>query len=401
LVTPFAPSRSAHHGCPRVVCGLATALAERHRLVVLHLEAERAIDRDLADRCDVRTLSTPARGRWGARTAGAGGLLRGRSLWASEFGMRRLQNTVASLVAEFDPDVVQVEHAVVGEALAGAGKRAIRVVTMHETAASLREFIPLRREGLALAHRLDLIAAARQERRVLSLAHAAVVFSDRDRDGLAAHSRPVATIPVGWDVPPQRLDPLGATPPVVLFCGSFEHPPNVEAAIRLAREIFPRVRGARPDARLELVGPSPPAELRALAGESVSVTGAVASVVPHLDRATVVVAPIEIGGGVRVKVLEALAGGKAVVASSRAAEGISAQPGSELIVADGNESIAAAIVRLLIDDRSRRQLAERANSWALRELSWSAMADRYDELYDRIARGLRVNEASSRMDERS
>jgi glycosyltransferase involved in cell wall biosynthesis len=387
LVTPFAPSRSAHHGCPRVVCGLATALAKRHELVVLHLEAESATDRDLAHRCEVRTLSAPARGRWGARTAGAEGLLRGRSLWASEFGMRRLQKAAASLVAEFDPDVVQVEHGVVGEALAGAGKRAIRVVTMHETAASLREFIPLRQEGLALAHRLDLIAAARQERRVLSLADAAVVFSDRDRESLAAHSHPVVTIPVGWDVPPRRLDPLGATPAVVLFCGSFVHPPNVEAAIRLARKIFPRVSQARPDATLELVGPSPPPALRALAGESVSVTGAVPNVVPHLDRATVVVAPIAIGGGVRVKVLEALASGKAVVASSRAAEGIRAQPGSELIVADGDEAVAAAIVHLLNDHRARRQLAERARCWAQRELSWSAMADRYEELYDRIARG--------------
>jgi glycosyltransferase involved in cell wall biosynthesis len=86
---------------------------------------------------------------------------------------------------------------------------------------------------------------------------------------------------------------------------------------------------------------------------------------------------------VRVKVLEALAAGKAVVASTRAAEGISARAGEELIVTDGDAATAAAVVELLEDDDARRELAARARAWAVRELTWAAMADGYDELYDR------------------
>jgi polysaccharide biosynthesis protein PslH len=388
LITPFAPSRAAQHGSGRAVSGLARALAHRHELVVLHLEAQDAVDPELLSHCEARALPPPSRGRWRARAIGAGGLLRGRSLWASELGVCRLQRTVASLSAEFKPHVVQVEHGIVGEALAGAGKRPIRIVTMYETAASLREFLPLRREGLGLAHRLDAVAAVRQERRILSLADAAVVFSDRDRHRLANHtnnSAAIVTIPMGWEVSPTPLDPSGASPPVLLFVGNFVHPPNIDAAIRLAREVLPRVRNARPDVTAEIVGSSPPPEVRALADETVSVTGAVPSVIPHLDRAAVVVAPIKTGSGVRVKILEALAAGKAIVTTPRAVEGLSARPRHELLVAESAEDLAAATLQLLNDPEARIGLARRAREWAERELTWAGMADRYDVLYDKLA----------------
>ncbi|MDQ3849493.1 MAG: glycosyltransferase, partial [Actinomycetota bacterium] len=123
-----------------------------------------------------------------------------------------------------------------------------------------------------------------------------------------------------------------------------------------------------------------------LAGPGVRVTGAVASVEPHLERATVVVAPITIGGGMRVKVLEALAAGKAVVASPRAAEGVTARAGEEIVVADGDRETADAVLALLDDPRARRRMGIRARQWAVRELSWAAMADRYEELYARVER---------------
>jgi polysaccharide biosynthesis protein PslH len=390
LITPFAPARDARHGGARAVHGLSSALADRHELVLLHLEDDAPADPDLAARCAaVHTLAVPSLGRWSRRALGVGALVRGRSVWASELGVRRVQRRVEALVRALQPDVVQVEHRVLGEALAAAGSGALRVVTIHDTAASLREFLPVRREGLALAHRLDARAAMREERRILSMADAAVVFSESDRCRLEAcvpASTELVTIPLGWDVPGTALDPCGVRPPTLLFVGSFVHPPNVDAALRLAQRILPRVRSVRPDVTLEIVGSSPPPELIALASEAVRVTGDVPSVTPHLDRAAVVVTPIAIGGGVRVKVLEALAAGKAVVASARAVEGLTARPGKELIVADGDAETAAAIVELLDHDDARQKLAGRARAWALRELSWSAMGDRYDDLYDRLER---------------
>jgi glycosyltransferase involved in cell wall biosynthesis len=370
-----------------VIHGLASALAERHDILLLHLGTDGDVDPALAARCAaVDVVEPPRRAGWSRRVTDAFALARGRSLWAADSAIPLVQRQVRSLLRRHQPDVVQVEHTVLGDALAAAPER-LRVVTVYDPASSGREHIALRREGPRVMHRLDAVAEVRQERRVLALADAAVVLTERDRGLLAPLALPrteVVTIPTGWTVPAQPLDPVGARPPTLLFVGNFVHPPNVDAALRLAQRILPLVRSSCPEVTLELVGGSPPPEVHALAGDRVLVAANVASVAPHLDHAAVVVVPIAIGGGVRVKVLEALAAGKAVVASERAAEGIGGAGGKHIVVAEGDQEMAAAIVELVTDEPARRRLAGEARAWAERELSWSATADRYDELYDRL-----------------
>ncbi|HSF39164.1 MAG TPA: glycosyltransferase family 4 protein, partial [Thermoanaerobaculia bacterium] len=140
----------------------------------------------------------------------------------------------------------------------------------------------------------------------------------------------------------------------------------------------------RPGAVLTLVGEAPPEELRAAAGPGVTVTGFVPSLLPYLDAAAVVAAPLFRGGGMRVKVLEALAAGKAIVASPLAVEGIGAADGSEVILAETAEGFAEAILALL-DDRDRRvALAGRARAWAEENLGWERWIAAYEGLYDSL-----------------
>ena len=174
------------------------------------------------------------------------------------------------------------------------------------------------------------------------------------------------------------MDPGGQG---VVFVGGFGHPPNVEAALRLGRAIFPAVRARVPDATLEIVGGDPPAELRALAGEGVTVTGPVPDTRPHLDRAAVVVAPLRLGGGMRVKVLEALATGKPLVATPRALAGIDLTPGDHALVGETDAELAEAIATLLADPERRRRLGEAAHDWAAEHLAWPGTLDEYDQLY--------------------
>ncbi len=384
IVAPFAPAQGGRHGGARAIHGIVRELAQRHEVVVVHLD-DGQIDPDIASRCAVHVIPVSDPGPWGVRFRGASMALRGRSLKAAASEVGQVTRRVRHVAETFRPHIVQVEFSVLGEALRGAGD-AVRVVTVHDPAASLGESLPLRPDGLPFVHRVNAVVARREERRVLGRADAAVVFTERDRillkDVVGGGTR-LVTIPLGWDVPDEELDPVGSGPPTLLFIGSFDHPPNVEAAKALVQRILPHVRAEHSDVRVELVGSAPTLEVRALAGDGVEVTGEVTSVVPHLDRAAVVVAPISFGGGMRVKVLEALAAGKAVVASSRAAEGVTARPGEDLIVVDSDIDAAAAMNRLLADDDARRRMAGRARAWAVRELSWSVMADRYEDLYER------------------
>lgn len=387
LVAPCTPRPDGRHGGARAVHGLATALAARHEVVLVHLdEGEGATEGALAECCvAVHAVAPGVVPRWAQRPRWALAMVRGQSLKAAGSGVAQLRHRVRAVARDFEPEIVQVEFGTIGDVLAGAG-RARRVLTVHEPAAAVGETAAVRPPALPLVPALDARAALREERRVLRRADAVVAFTDRDR-ALLERSAPrrarprLVTIPLGWHVPAQPSDPAGTQDGLVTFVGNFLHPPNVDAALRLGRSIMPAVREAQPAAVLELVGAHPPDAVRALTGAAVHVTGQVASVEEHLRRAAVVVAPIAIGGGMRVKVLEALAAGKAVVASPRAAEGLSARSGEELVVADGDHATAAAIAALLADADARRALGLRARAWAERELSWSAMADRYDELY--------------------
>ncbi|HEV2784772.1 MAG TPA: glycosyltransferase [Solirubrobacteraceae bacterium] len=387
LVAPFPPTIDGRHGGSRALRGLAEGLAKTCEVGLVHTQEEGEGDAVLNASCSLlEAVPVPPDGRWMRRMRAAAGLVRGRSLWAASLAVPTVARRVAAVAERWRPDVVQVES-VLGETLRAVGGAPLRVLTVHEPAEMRREGVSLRREGMALAHRVDGAVAVREQRRILSLAEAAVVFTPRDREIIARAAPPaleLATIALGWDLPARPLDPLGSDPPSVVFVGSFIHPPNVDAALRLAKEILPLVRRERPDVHLELVGSRPPPEIRALAADGVRVAGDVPSVEPYLDRAAVVVAPIAIGGGMRVKVLEAMAAGKALVSSPRAAEGLSAQHGREILIADGVEQTAAAILRLVEDAPARAALGRAARAWAERELSWSAMAARYEELYSRL-----------------
>jgi glycosyltransferase involved in cell wall biosynthesis len=219
----------------------------------------------------------------------------------------------------------------------------------------------------------------RYERAVARRADAVVVLTVRDREAMLPYSpaTPLVVIPLGIEAPERPLDPAGQPPPSVLFVGNFNHPPNVEAAVRLAGSIFPRVRQRYPEAVLHLVGDAPPG----IDGPGVVVTGRVPSVEPWLDRAAVVAAPLSSGGGMRVKVLEALAAGKAVVASPLAAEGLEGAP---LLLAESDEETAEAIAGLLEDRDRRVALAAQGREWVIAHLSWQRTVDAFEALYERL-----------------
>jgi glycosyltransferase involved in cell wall biosynthesis len=110
----------------------------------------------------------------------------------------------------------------------------------------------------------------------------------------------------------------------------------------------------------------------------------VPDVAPYLDAAAVVAVPIRLGGGMRVKVLEALAGGKAVVTSRLAAEGLDLEDGAEVLFAETDDEFARAIERLLGDRALRVALAGRAGAWAARRVDPAARIAAYERIYARL-----------------
>lgn len=246
---------------------------------------------------------------------------------------------------------------------------------------------PLNGEGLK--NRIQLELARRFESFMFTPYARTVVVSEPDRDELLSlnPALKVDVIPNGVDTYHFKPRPVRRIP-ALLFVGNYEYAPNVDAALRLATEIFPAVKARVPEARLWLVGNAPPTELLALQKDSglkhaVRVTGRVPDVRPYLARAGVFVSPLRLGAGIKNKVLEALAMGCPLVATPLSMDGIATQHGESVLVADGADMVDA-IVRVLQDETLQAQLGENSRNLIEARYSWDAVAEKYIGLYEAV-----------------
>jgi glycosyltransferase involved in cell wall biosynthesis len=312
----------------------------------------------------------------------------GMPRWPAHLPGEEYAGRVRKLVGEWHPDIVQLEFSVMGRYLdALGGCPAPRLLTHHMPGEDTVPSAPVRGGRWLLPGRwLDLLAWRRFEQRVMSRIQAVVTFTERDRRSIhALHpGLSVTCISPSIPVPERPLSPIGKAPPTIAFVGNYGHPPNREAAERLAHFIMPLVRRRCPDAVLCLVGNRPPAALRRLDGGGVKVPGWVADVTPYLNDAAVVAAPIRLGGGIRVKVLEALAAGKAIVATALAVEGMDLTDGTEVVLATSNQEFADRIIELLLDPARRARLATRARAWACVHLDPSRSIEAYEQIYQHL-----------------
>src|SRR4030095_13421995 len=166
----------------------------------------------------------------------------------------------------------------------------------------------------------------------------------------------------------------------VIFTGAMDYLPNVDAVEHFCADVFPAVRHAVPDARFLIVGLNPPPGCRRRELPGVTVTGAVPDVRPYYRQSAVCVAPLRIARGIQNKVLQSMALGVPVVATSAAARGLETRPQEHLLVEDDPARFAAAVVGLLSDGDARRRLAGRARAFVEHQHAWPALLERVEAL---------------------
>ena len=236
------------------------------------------------------------------------------------------------------------------------------------------------------------LAAA--ETRIINRFDLALAISAAEADVLGSRAgvaRAIVAVGNGVDAAYFAPTHAPARPPNaadVVFVGAMDYKPNVDAALWFVREVWPLVRAARARATFAIVGAKPTPEIAALNGaDGVAVTGRVADVRPYLHHARLVVAPLTIARGVQNKVLEAMAAGKALVATAAANLGIDAAPGAEILIEEDARGFAAAVGRLLGDEALARSLGAAARVRALRDFSWERRLCELDAALDRAGVG--------------
>jgi polysaccharide biosynthesis protein PslH len=241
--------------------------------------------------------------------------------------------------------------------------------------------------GKRIATRFQWRLARAFERWMFTPYRHAVVVSPRDREELLSinPTLKVNVIPNGVDTYYFRARPTERTERALLFTGNYEYAPNVDAALRLAHDVLPRVRARLPDVKLWLVGNAPPAELLALASDDIKVTGRVPDVRPYLARAAAFVSPLRLGAGIKNKVLEALAMGCPVVATPLSVDGIDVRDGQDALIADG-DALIDAVVRLLGDETLQKTLSDNGPKLIAAQYSWGRVVEMYEALYETLDR---------------
>lgn len=390
FLLPFAPNLDAVNGSGRVMAQLIQALAQHHEIAVLYLRGpdEKPLDPRINKQLfHAAGIPRTPRSRVTQRLRLLAGLLRRIPLWVSDWAVDSFGDELQTLLARWQPDIVQLEYHLMGRYLEKLETcPAPRVLVQHEPARRAAPYLRTRLPLVgALINRLDRRAWHHFEARIMKQVNAIVVFTAQDRQVVTPYTSGASVVQIPLGVPLTKpLNPLGGPRPNMLFIGNFEHAPNVDAALTLATDILPQVQTHCQDVHLYLVGASPPAQLQGLSAQNIHVTGYVPDVEPYLDQATVVVIPLRLGGGMRVKVLEALAAGKAIVASPRAIEGLPLTGGEQVAIADSTESFAAAVVDLLLNPQKRTQMASAAHRWAQANLSWQPSVSAYEALYAQL-----------------
>lgn len=170
----------------------------------------------------------------------------------------------------------------------------------------------------------------------------------------------------------------------LLFLGSMDYGPNVEGARWFVSQVLPKIEERVGPIVLELVGANPVAEVRALESARVLVTGRVPDVRPHLARTGAMLVPLSIGGGTRLKIVEALAMETPTVSTRIGAEGLGLVDGEHLALADSPDEFARATAELLLDGKKARQLAECGANHVRKQFPWQRLGDRLAEIWSEI-----------------
>jgi len=393
LLTPQLPY-PPHQGASLRNFNLIVQLARRHRVCLLSfLEPDQSLDGagPLLDVCEwVDTLPVPRR----SATLRLRQMLTTRRpdmawrLWSPAF-----RDRLAMRLAESAFDGVQIEGIELAPYLPTIRMSRPRPLIVYEDhnaewvlqkRACLSDLrIPPRWPAAAYSF-VQWMRLKGYEADVCRRADRIVAVSEADRDAIRAIAPEVEVtiVPNGVDLD-EYTDYDGPVQPFdLVFTGKMDFRPNVDAMLWFGQEVMPLIRRQHPQVRLAIVGQRPHprlASLRDVAG--VTITGWVADMRPYIAGATVYVAPLRVGGGTRLKLLQAMAMEAAIVATSLGAEGFPVTHNRELLLADTPGDFAQAALALLDDPERRTCLGAAARRFAEATYGWDMLVPKLEALY--------------------
>jgi glycosyltransferase involved in cell wall biosynthesis len=384
VACPFLPHPLDNGGAVRIF-NLTKALSERHDVTFVCFAHDPDPDSVREMRHLTRRLEIVDRGPMRRPLAEHAKHLLSPLPYSVVMPSAEMDRAFTRLYREDAFDVVQIEFMALGHLVQAAGvPRGKRVLIEHSITTVVRErMLPFLPPWKRLYYGVDLAKLRPYERRTLRLFDVVAAVSDHDRETLRriVPGLPVVTVPNGVDTAFFAPRPW-SDGDEILFMGAFyAEQATVDSALWFARDIFPRIRSRVPSARLTIVGPQPPADVRALAGPDVEVTGYVDDVRPYLARAKALVLPIRGGSGTKIRMFTAMSAGRPVVATPMTIEGMDVRHDRDCLIASDAPAFADAVIALLENAALRERIGAAARAWAVARHDWRAVAARLEDVY--------------------
>jgi glycosyltransferase involved in cell wall biosynthesis len=250
-----------------------------------------------------------------------------------------------------------------------------------------------RYEGQVVHHFDRTLAVTEVDRQALSAAAATSSPNEANPPVLAIPVIPIAVDTI--QLQPVRRQP-GSTD--ILTLGTLHYPPNADGIRWFMNEVFPLIQAQVPEVTLTIIGKNPPKDFLDRAShepQSIRITGYVPDLTPYLDKAALMVVPVRAGGGMRVRILEAFARAIPVVTTTIGLEGIDAQPGEEVLLANTPCDFSSSVVRLLQDEALQAKLAANGRRLAETRYDWKAALKGMDTVYIQIEKRSVIPSAQS------
>ncbi len=294
---------------------------------------------------------------------------------------------IGQIIEEENPDIIHAHS--LQMAPYAAGYRIPKVLDLVETVTLMyKRMLAHRRDVLSLVYRLELSKVRRYESKVVADFDKVIVMSEPIKEFLARLSsrENIGVVRVGVDTDYFSSDNTQRVKNRIVFMGTMTFYQNVDAILYFYKDILPLIKKEIPDVSLTLVGGNPPDVIRRLENDPlISVTGYVDDVRPYLASASVFISPLRITTGLHVKILEAMAAGLPVVATSRSFEGSLAKNGRDVLIADTADDFAGQVIRLLTDDDLHKTISTSGQNLVKEHYSVTNSADDLEKIYKEIA----------------
>ena len=306
--------------------------------------------------------------------------------YVSKFRHRGMARAISGATAQHHFDIVQIEYAQMGQyaAYVKEGKTVVHLIDVTFRPA-YRYYKEARSLFAKTALYVEWCRWMRYEPRMVRRFDGVSTLTATDQmllQRLTGLSR-VEVLPPGVEIPERPPAATVRDPFSLVFVGNLAQIPNDDAAVWLCSEIFPMVRARFPQATLSIIGRNPSPALCGIAESvpGITILDFVESLSEHLFRCTVFVAPLRLGGGIKIKILDALAHGIPVVTTPVGVEGISGLNSSNIRVARKASALTAQIVELLSDPAAAESLGRQGQEAVITHFAWGPIIQRTVEFY--------------------